>query len=141
MTNVPISDEPHWIFLKITSHLSQLVDQTVSDRATFFAVVFDIWQEFCEAWITILTGVPRGHLEDDVWEMRFLKKLLVRERCFRENVEPRREKVLKNEDGLNSWTRSIDRSIRRAVDTKLSHVSITRTRRHHAMRLASSRHQ
>lgn len=66
-----------------------------------------------------------GYLaEDDVWKVRFLKKLLMRRRYFRESVEPRREKVLKKENGLNSWTRLIDRSIRCAVDTKLPHVSI-----------------
>lgn len=118
----------------LISRLSQLIDQTANDRTTFFAVTFDMWQgDSAKLDYDTYRGASRTPL---------LKKIAdARDRCFRESVEPRREKVLKNDDRLNSCTRSIDQSIRRVIDTNSSHVSITRTHLHHAMRLASSRHQ
>lgn len=77
-------------------------------------------KDSAKRWITILRENPR---------MAFGKRASQRNcwcegGCFRKSVEPRREKVVKNDDGLNSCARSIDRSIRHAVDTKSSHVSI-----------------
>lgn len=111
-----------------------------------FAVAFDMWRGSREAWITILISCE--HAREWRLESAPLKEIAdARERRFlsrKSVVSPRREKVVENDDGLNSRMRSDrtenDRSIRHAVDTKSSHVSITRTRRHHTMRSASSRH-
>jgi len=90
--------------------------------------------------ITILTG--EGFKRGWRLEGAFLKEIVEGKWELFEEVEPR---VVKKHDGLMN-ARLIDRChprkrTRRAVDTKSSHLRITRTHRHYAMRSASSRYQ